>query len=131
MNYVFDAGVLALLMIGDERLKQYVDEISKERSAAYVSTVNLGEFYYKTIEKLGLETAETWYFRVLNSDVNVLNVDAEMAKEAGRWKSKYMRILSFADCFALALAARSKSTLLTTDKDFQQVKEIKSEYFPV
>ncbi len=39
--------------IGDERVKPYFDEIAKGRVQAYISDVNLAEYYYKTCEKLG------------------------------------------------------------------------------
>ncbi len=126
-----DAGALALVLIGDGRLSSYVDEISVGTAKAYTSAVNLAELYYKTVDKIGLETAETWYFRILNSDVTVVPADATLAREAGVFKSRYRRLLSLADCFAAALTAREKGLLLTTDSDFEEVKEIETQCFPI
>jgi len=130
-GYVFDAGVLSLLLSGDERLGPYVNEISKGMAKAYISAVNLAELYYKTVEKLGREVAETWYFRILNSNLIVLSADASLAKEAGICKSRYKQTLSLADCFAMALTINKRALLLTTDRDFQNVKEIQVKYLPV
>ena len=124
-NYVFDAGALSLLIAGDPRLRPYIDEISKNAAKAYISSVNLAEFYYKTLEKLGKEVAEAWFFRIVNSLIDVVPVDAYFAREAGFYKSIYKRVLSLADCFALALAVKTSSTLLTTDKDFEGIKAVK------
>jgi len=130
-TYVFDAGALTLLLVGDERLSGDINEISRGLAKAYASAVNLAELYYKTMDKIGRETAETWYFRVLNSNVIVVPVDATFAKEVGIYKSRYRRLLSLADCFAMALAVKEKATLLTTDSDFTEVKEVETKYFPI
>lgn len=127
--YVFDAGALSLLLSGDERLSPYVNEISKGTAEAYISVVNLAELYYKTVEKLGREVAETWYFRILNSNLIVLSADASLAREAGTCKGRYRQTLSLADCFAMALTIKKEALLLTTDKDFERVKEIRVKYF--
>jgi len=130
-TYVFDAGALTLLLSGDERLGSYVDEISRGTAKAYTSAVNLAELYYKTTDKVGRETADTWYFRILNSNLVVVSVDTPLAREAGIYKSKYRGSLSLADCFAMALSVREKAQLLTTDKDFREVKEIQVKYLPI
>lgn len=129
--YVFDAGALALILLGDERLSSYVDEISRGAAKAYASAVNLAELYYKTVDKIGRETAEAWYFRILNSNITILSADATLAKEAGIYKSRYRRLLSLADCFATALSAKEKALLLTTDSDFKEAKEIEAKYFSI
>jgi len=130
-TYVFDAGALTLLLSGDERLGSYVDEISRGTAKAYTSAVNLAELYCKTSDKVGRETADTWYFRILNSNLVVVSVDTPLAREAGIYKSKYRGLLSLADCFAMALSVREKAQLLTTDKDFREVKEIQVKYLPI
>jgi len=130
-TYVFDAGALHLLLLRDERLGSYVDDISSGVAEAYVSTVNLAELYYKTLEKLGREVAETLYFRILNSNLTISPADATLAKEAGICKNKYKHTLSLADCFAMALTLKTGALLLTTDRDFKEVKEIKVKHFPL
>lgn len=129
--YVFDAGALSLLLVGDERLSSYVNEISRGSAKAYTSAVNLAELYYKTVEKIGRETADTWYFRILNSNLIVVSVDAPLAKEVGICKCKYRRLLSLADCCAMVLALKEKAYLITTDKDFREVKEIQVKHLPI
>jgi len=129
--YVFDAGALTLLLLGDERLSSCVNEISRGTAKAYTSAVNLAELYYKAVDKIGRETADTWYFRVVNSNLAVASADASLAREVGIYKSQYKRLLSLADCFALALCVREKALLLTTDKDFQEAKEIQVKYLPI
>jgi len=130
-TYVFDAGALTLLLSGDERLSSCVNEISRGTAKAYTSVVNFAELYYKTADKIGRETADAWYFRILNSNVVVASADAPFAREVGIYKSKYKRLLSLADCFAMALSVKEKAQLLTTDSDFQEVKDIQVKYLPI
>jgi predicted nucleic acid-binding protein len=130
-EYVYDAGALALLMAGDIRLKSYVAEATRGDAASHVSSVDLAEFYYKTGEKLGIETAETWFLRIVNSDIHVQDADKNLARDAGLNKIRYRGRLSLADCYAAAETAKRKAVLLTTDKDLAQVKEIEASYFKV
>jgi len=127
-RYLYDAGALGLLLAGDNRLKNMVAEVSRGQASAHASVINLAELYYKTGQKLGLETAETWFLRIINSKIQVENADTGLAREAGLHKIHYRDKLSLADCFALAEAERQKAVLLTTDKDLESVKEVETRY---
>ncbi len=128
-RYVYDAGALSLLLAGDSRLKTFVTEASRGHASAHTNVVNLAEFYYKTGQKLGIETAETWFVRIVNSNLQVEVPDADLARDAGTYKIHYRQSLSLADCFAAAETARRRAVLLTTDNDLNKVKEIEVRYF--
>ena len=49
-----------------------------------------------------------------------VEADWALAKEAGRFKAKNR--MSFADCFAAALAKNRKASLVTGDREFKQVE---------
>jgi ribonuclease VapC len=53
--------------------------------------------------------------------VELVDVDWDLSREAATLKSKHR--MSFADCFAAALARERKATLLTGDPEFRQVQE--------
>lgn len=84
------------------------------RSRGFVSELNLAEFYYKTAETKGVESAETWYVQVRRSRIKVVAPNEQTTRQAALWKVK-RRELSLADCFALAIKEAKKSILLTTD----------------
>jgi ribonuclease VapC len=50
----------------------------------------------------------------------LFEIDWDLAKTAASFKSRYR--MSYADCFAAALAKRSKGELVTGDPDFKQVE---------
>lgn len=130
-RYVIDAGVLSLHFIGDGRVKPYLDEIAQGKAQAYISDVNLVEYYYKTCEKLGREIADLRYHQVRASSIIPVATDEELTWKAGEKKCKYRGRLSLADCFSLALSELKKATLLTTDSELAKIKEVTVKHFPI
>jgi predicted nucleic acid-binding protein len=129
-RYVVDAGVLSLHFIGDERVKPYFDEVAQGKAQAFISDVNLAEYYYKTCEKLGKDIANLRYHQVRESDVESVATDEELTWKAGEKKCKYRGRLSLADCFSLALSELKNATLLTTDSELAKIKELTVKHFP-
>lgn len=113
-SYAFDAGVVSLYYAGALTVKPYFDRVFSGESHGFVSEVNLAEFYYKSAEKKGLETAEVWYLQLRRSRLRVVAPTEQITRQAALWKVK-RRELSLADCFALATSDSKKGLLLTTD----------------
>jgi predicted nucleic acid-binding protein len=130
-KYVVDAGVLSLYLIGDERVKPYFHEVSQGKAQAFISDVNLAEYYYKMCQKLGKNIADLRYHQVRDSGVMPIATDEELTLKAGERKCKYGGKLSLADCFSLALSELKEATLLTTDSELARVKEVSVKHFPV
>lgn len=118
-GFLLDAGVLALYLAGDDRAREYFEGIMAGRASGFVSDVNLAEFYYKTAQKLGEETAEARTGLLASSRITLMSTDVEIAKAAGRWKLRAPR-LSLTDCFALASLEKEAEVLLTTDAELKR-----------
>lgn len=129
-SLVLDVGVLTLHFAGDSRVKEYFDKISEERAIGLVSEVNLAEYYYKTCQKLGRETADSRYHMLKASRLLIAN-DESLTRLAALEKCRQHLDLSLADCFALALAKREKAVLLTTDSELKKTKDVQAKFFPV
>ena len=127
---VVDAGVLTLHFIDDLRVEEYFYSLDDGRIAGYVTGVNLAEFYYKTCQKLGRQTADTWYYQIKRTRLQIVH-DDDLTRSAGLEKCRQPLNLSLADCFALALAKREKALLLTTDRELMKVREIEVKFFEV
>lgn len=127
----FDAGILSLYYAGDQRVKNYFDDVSSKRKTGFLSEVNLAEFYYKSAEKYGLQTAEIRYMFVRRSEVVIVPPDESITREAAVLKLAYKNKLSLADCFAISTAKVNSSLLLTTDKRIKEIKEVKVVYMEV
>jgi ribonuclease VapC len=85
-----------------------------------LSTVNWGEVYYLTLRELGLEQAEEVAHLISTLPIEIVPADLELARQAALFKSN--RKMSYADCFAAALAKLRKAELVTGDRDFKQVE---------
>jgi len=127
---VVDAGVLTLHFIDDQRVEEYFSDVDDERISGYISNVNLAEFYYKTCQKLGRQTADTRYYQIKRTRLKVVQ-DDNLTRSAGLEKCRQPLSLSLADCFALALAKREKALLLTTDRELSKVREVEVKFFEV
>lgn len=102
MKLVLDTGILMLILKGDPRVR---DLLYEDRNKYYTLMLNLIELYYKTEEKLGRETALTWFNRVLGvDDINIVSIDKRLALEAGRIKARYRYLLSIVEATIIALA---------------------------
>ncbi len=129
MKLVLDTGILMLILKGDPRVR---DLLYEDRNKYYTLMLNLIELYYKTEEKLGRETALTWFNRVLGvDDINIVSIDKRLALEAGRIKARYRYLLSIVDATIIALAKILKATLLTTDNRLAETKEVKVKIYRV
>jgi predicted nucleic acid-binding protein len=127
---VIDAGVLTLHFMGDPRVEEYFSGIDDERVSGYMSSVNVAEFYYKTCQKIGRQTADARYYQIKGTRLQIVH-DDDLTRNAGLEKCRQPLSLSLADCFALALAKNEKALLLTTDKELSKVKEIDVKFFEV
>ena len=127
----FDAGALSLYYAGDERARQYFNDVSSELKTGFISEVNLAEFYYKAAERFGLQTAELRYMLTRRSRIIIVPPDEDITREAAKLKLMYRNRLSLADCFAVSTAKNNDSILITTDSRIKEVKEVKAVYLEI
>lgn len=86
--------------------------------------VNWGEVFYITLRTNGPDRAEQVARLISTLPIEVIPADLELARQAAEFKAK--KKMSYADCFAAALAKSKKAELVTGDKEFKQVeREVK------
>lgn len=86
--------------------------------------VNWGEVYYITHRELGSERAEEISELLTSLPIEIVGIDLELTKTAAELKSQHR--MSYADCFAAALAKTRRGEVVTGDPEFHQVeKEIR------
>lgn len=85
-----------------------------------LSVINWGEVYYVTLREAGRERAEEVARLISTLPIEVVPADLELTRQAAEFKSS--RKMSYADCFAAALAKLRKAELVTGDKEFRQVE---------
>ncbi len=85
-----------------------------------LSVVNWGEVFYITLREAGRERADQVAHLISTLPIQIVSADLELAKQAAEFKAT--RKMSYADCFAVALAKSSNAELVTGDKEFKQVE---------
>ena len=127
MAHVLDAFALTAYFEkepGYEKVQELLTEAASGNRKRFLSTVNWGEVHYVTHRNYGLEQANKIAQVIGTFPIEIVDADLEIAKQAALFKVAHR--LSYADCFAAALARVKKSTLVTGDKEFKPLEgEIK------
>jgi len=90
----------------------------------WITAVNLGEIWYGVARRTSFEAAEQTVERVRRLGLEVVNADWTLTRLAAQFKARYR--LSYADCFAAALAKQHAVEVVTGDPEFRQLeKEVK------
>lgn len=113
-----------LAYLEDEKSGQAVAELLSEAgeqgTPVRVSVVNAGEVWYILAREVSETEADKAIHELRQLGIEFMAVEWELARQAGAFKAKYR--MSFADCFAAALAKAHKAELITGDKEFKQVE---------
>jgi len=91
-----------------------------------MSVVNWGEIYYSVMRGASRELAELKVGEIAAMPIDIIGVgdDLSLARQAAIYKATHR--MSYADCFAAALARAKNCELLTGDPEFKALeKEIK------
>ncbi len=86
-----------------------------------ITVVNAGEIWYITARETSEEEADRTVSELTQLGVAFVDAGWKLAREAARFKAKGK--MSFADCFAAALAKENKADLVTGDPEFKQVED--------
>jgi predicted nucleic acid-binding protein len=86
-----------------------------------MTVANLGEVVYRTVREHGFERAQEVLGRIEEYDIDMVDVDRELAVVAAYLKGT--RRVAYADCLAAALAQRLDAAVVTGDPDFAQLED--------
>ena len=122
---VLDAHAL-MVLFNDERGADEVERILLKAESGspnlLMSVVNWGEIYYSILRGASQEMAETKAHEIAGMQIELVPVDAddlELVRQAAAFKAT--RKMSYADCFAAALAKIKNAELVTGDREFKQL----------
>jgi len=85
-----------------------------------MTVVNAGEIWYITARETSEDEADLALGELAHLGIELVDVGWSLAREAARFKAKGK--MSFADCFAAALAKENRADLVTGDPEFRQVE---------
>lgn len=122
-KYVIDAGPLSLFFAGKKDVKKFFEEMYNNNVIIYMNEVNLGEFIYNYISKVGKDIAIARHRYIRNSPIRIISPNENITETAAILKSKYS-YLSLADAYLIATAKKIGGKVITTDEDIEKTKEI-------
>ncbi len=123
VDRVLDAyGLLAYFQgeAGEQTMIEVFQSAKSSGHALFLSTVNWGEVFYSTLRTFGRQRAEQIALTISRLPIDFVPADLELAQQAAVFKARGR--ISFADCFAAALAKLRNAELITGDKEFKQLE---------
>jgi ribonuclease VapC len=110
-----------------ERVEELIATAHEEQTPVYMSVVNVGEVWYTIARQVSDEDANISVRSLRDLRIQFEVADWTLTQEAARFKSQNK--MSYADCFAAALAKVKKADLVTGDSEFKPLEsEIKIEW---
>jgi predicted nucleic acid-binding protein len=130
--YVLDTFAL-MAYFQDEPAAPRVADLFRDatvgQTALAMSLVNWGEVLYNVERKRGLVGVAEAIWIIDGLPVRLMEVTRSLARRAARLKAAHP--LSYADCFAAALAGELGAAVVTGDPEFRGVEgEIQIEWLP-
>ena len=123
MKRILDAHALLAFLekeAGSEKIESLFVSATERNNYLLMTTVNLGEVYYIVLRECGPEKALEIEKIIKTLPIDIVDVNWILAKEAARFKAANK--LSYADCFAVALAKLQKGEVITGDKEFKAIE---------
>lgn len=105
---------------GADKMKEIFRAARDSGKSLLLSVVNWGEVYYITLREEGAHRAEEVAHLLSTLPIQVVPADLDLTKQAAQFKAT--KKMSYADCFAAALAKQRKAEVVTGDKEFKQVE---------
>ena len=109
---------------GAGKVEKLLRSAQRGLTKAFMSEINLGEVYYLTIRRIGLEPAKENIERLSNLRIKIISPSSELIMRAAEIKAQYA--ISYADCFAAATAKQLSASIITGDPEFKKVEHLVS-----
>lgn len=119
-RYVFDSFAVLASYWSEPGAFRVRDLLLDRRNECWMSIINLGEMYYRIAREEDIDSADRTLVWIDRLPVRFVDVDWPMTHEAARIKATYA--LSYADCFAAALARQLDARVVTGDREFRPLE---------
>ena len=123
MLRVLDAYSLIAYFENESGAKEMIEIFKTARDSGQdllLSVVNWGEVYYITLREAGEKKAREVDEVIKALPISIMAADLELARQASQFKAT--KRMSYADCYAAALAKMHRAELVTGDQEFRQIE---------
>jgi uncharacterized protein len=104
-----------------QQIADLIASAHEEAIPVSICVVNAGEVWYIIACEISEEAANNSIKDLCDLRIRFEDVNWDLTQEAARFKSKNK--MSYADCFAAALAKLKKADLVTGDAEFKSVED--------
>ena len=121
---VLDAQALAAYVgsePGARAIAAILTRATREEIVLSITTVNAGEVLLAAERMGGAQASHETLDLIQDLPIDIISVDLELAARAAWFK--FRGGISYADCFAAALAHRDGIPVLTGDREFERVAD--------
>ena len=107
---------------GAEQVERLLLKAARDRHPLLLSVINWGEIYYSVMRADSQKAAEQVASEIAGLPIELVpvNENLEMVRQAAVFKAN--KKMSYADCFAAALAKIKNAELVTGDPEFKVVE---------
>lgn len=104
---------------GAQLVEDFIFEAQEGNIELSICVINLGEILYSISRSDSPEKAASFIEQIQSLPIEIVNVDWELTRQAAFYKTKGG--VSYADCFAAALAKLRHGELVTGDREFKSL----------
>jgi ribonuclease VapC len=109
---------------GADFVRGLIHKSMESDTSLLMCIVNLGEVWYSIARNNSPEIADQYIHEIKGMGIEIIENDWALTRQAATFK--VAGNISYADCFAAALAKQKKAELVTGDKEFKSLEsEIK------
>lgn len=106
---------------GADFVRGLIHKAVESDTTLLMSVVNLGEVWYSIARTNSPETADQYIHEIKGMGIEIVDIDWTLTRQAAVFKVNGN--ISYADCFAAALAKLRKAELITGDKEFKALQD--------
>ena len=109
---------------GADFVRGLIQKAVESNTNLLLSVINLGEVWYSIARTNSPKLADQYVHEIQGMGIEIVDIDCALTRQAAVFKANGN--ISYADCFAAALAKNRKAELVTGDKEFKSLEgEIK------
>jgi len=127
MKKILDSHALMIFLEkepGFEKIESLFIDATQKDNNLLMTTVNYGEVYYIVLRECGQKKLNEIKRIIDTLPIDIIDADKNLAEQAALFKAS--KKISYADCFAAALAKINSGEVITGDEEFRALeKEVK------
>ncbi len=106
---------------GADFVRELLLEAESKNIKLAMTVVNLGEVWYSIARTVSPEQADATVQEIRGMSIEIIDADWKLTHQAAIYKARGG--ISYADCYAAALAKLRKAEVITGDPEFQKLKD--------